>query len=243
MCEVMHRVQLDMIGKTHRWGLAEWTVTYLHSRIPCNQNKQECSSTEWPPKHGGEFEVQMQQGRQDCKQWMFCPRERGAEGIPMTKEATERSHKQLVHDVITKGSCSGQAGSWGERWGFSHSSDKSLCLCLSLSVHACSCACVKSRGRCRVSFSIVLNLFHLLKVRASRWTWSPPIWLQCLASHLLGASDLYLHSSGSRCARTHSVWLFMWVLWIWTQGAMFAWQAVYWLGPSIHYWNLENIVY
>lgn len=126
-----------MIGKTHQWGLAEWTVTYLHSRIPCNQNKQECSSTEWPPKHGGEFEVQTQQGRQDCKQWMFCPRERGAEGIPMTKEATERSHKQLVHDMITKGSCSGQAGSWGERWGFSHSSDKSLCLCPSLSVHAC----------------------------------------------------------------------------------------------------------
>lgn len=161
----------------------------------------------------------------------------GTEDIPMTKEATERSHKQLVHDVITKGSCSGQAGSWGERWGLSHSFDKSLCLCLSLSEHACACVCVKTRGRCRVSFSTFLTYWELEPLA------EPGALPGCLASHPLGVSDLYLHSSGSRCAHTHSVWLSMWVLWIWTQEAMFAWQAAYRLGPSIHFWNLENIVY
>lgn len=71
-------------------------------------------------------------------------------------------------------------------------------LSLSLSVRAC--ACVKNRGRCTVSSSITLNLFYLFGV--SRWTWSSSICLDLLASHLLGASYLYLQSAGSRCACT-----------------------------------------
>lgn len=65
------------------------------------------------------------------------------------------------------------------------------------------------------SLSLNLELTNLAGVISQ-----PPLRTPIFTSTVLG--DRYLH-----CA-----WLFMWVLRIWTQGLMFAWQELYWMSNS-----------